>query len=202
MAEMLRAEIWTVVRTGQGDAVLLRPLGSDTSVPVFVGRSEVHSILIGGGEVTVRRPLTHDLFLDLVGQIGMALIRVEVHELKNNTFHARVVLAGREFSGKKPLVLDARPSDAFALTVRRGCPLYIARKIVEQAGVPADVLVKNPFRDRSAETAIREAFPGTAGKRRGLEARLEEAVAAEEYERAAEIRDMLILLDEEGKRPI
>jgi bifunctional DNase/RNase len=202
MAEMLRAEIWTIVRTGQGNAVLLRPLGSDISVPVFIGQFEVQSILIGSGDIAAKRPLTHDLFLGLAYHIGMALIRVEVHELKNDIFHARVVLAGREFSEKKPLALDARPSDAFALAVRRKCPIYVSRKVVEQAGVPVDVLVESPFREKSAETAMREVFSDAAGKRRGLEARLEEAVAAEEYEKAAEIRDMLILLDEEGKKPI
>lgn len=202
MAEMLRAEIWTIVRTGQGNAVLLRPLGSEISVPVFIGQLEVQSILIGSGDIATKRPLTHDLFLGLAYQIGMALIRVEVHDLKDNTFHARVILAGREFSDKKPLALDARPSDAFALAVRRKCPIYISRKVVEQAGVPVDTLMENSSQDQSAETAVREVFFDAAGKRRGLEARLEEAVAAEEYEKAAEIRDMLILLDEEGKKPI
>ncbi|MDR1617781.1 MAG: bifunctional nuclease family protein [Treponema sp.] len=201
MAEMLRAEIWTIVRTGQGNAVLLRPLGSDISVPVFVGQLEVQSILIGSGDAAVKRPLAHDLFLSLVYQIGMVLIRVEVHELKDNTFHARVVLSGKEFSDRKPLMLDARPSDAFALAVRRKCPIYVSRKVVEQAGVPVDVVAEGPLKDQSPGTVIREALSGP-GKRRGLEARLEEAVAAEEYEKAAEIRDMLILLDEEGKKPI
>jgi bifunctional DNase/RNase len=199
MADMLRAEIWTIVRTEQGNAVLLRPLGSDVSVPVFIGQLEVQSILIGSGDIVAKRPLTHDLFLGLVYQIGMVLTRVEVHELKDNTFHARVILSGREFPDRKPLTLDARPSDAFALAVRRKCPIYVSRKVVEQAGVPVDILMEDPSRD---QPAVKEGFSGVPGKRRGLEAQLEEAVAAEEYEKAAEIRDMLILLDEEGKKPI
>jgi bifunctional DNase/RNase len=202
MADMLRAEIWTIARTEQGNAVLLRPLGTDISVPVFIGQLEVQSILIGSGDIVTKRPLTHDLFLSLAYQIGMVLTRVEVHELKDNTFHARVILSGREFSDRKPLTLDARPSDAFAIAVRRKCPIYVSRKVVEQAGVPVDFLMEDPAGDRSAGTAIKEGFSGVPGKRRGLEAQLEEAVAAEEYEKAAEIRDMLILLDEEGKKPI
>ncbi|MDR1618179.1 MAG: bifunctional nuclease family protein [Treponema sp.] len=199
MAEMLRVEIWTIARTEQGNAVLLRPPGSDISVPIFVGQLEVQSILVGSGDIVVKRPLVHDLFLSLIYQIGMVLIRVEVHELKDNTFHARVVLSGKEFSERKPLMLDARPSDALALAVRRKCPIYVSRKVVEQAGVSVDVLMEGPSGDQSAGAAAKEVISGIPGKRRGLEARLEEAVAAEEYEKAAEIRDMLILLDKEGK---
>jgi bifunctional DNase/RNase len=200
MAEMLRAVIWTIIRTGQGNAVLLRPLGLNLSVPIFIGQLEVQSILIGRENIAVKRPLTHDLFLSLAGQAGMTLARVEVHELKDDTFYARVVLSYREFSGRKPLILDARPSDAFALAVRRKCPIYVSRKVVEQAGVLVNVLVEDG--DQDAATAAKDVFPGAPEKRRGLEARLEEAVATEEYEKAAEIRDMLILLDEEEKKPI
>jgi bifunctional DNase/RNase len=202
MAEMLRAEIWTIIRTGQGNAVLLRPLGLDLSVPVFIGQLEVQSILIGSGNIVVKRPLIHDLFLTLADQADMTLVRIEVHELKDDTFYARVVLLGREFSGRKPLILDARPSDALALAVRRKCPIYVSRKVVKQAGISVNVLVEDPPQDQSAGTAAKEFFPDVSEKRQGLEIRLEEAVAAEEYEKAAEIRDMLILLDEEGKKQI
>ncbi|MDR2158982.1 MAG: bifunctional nuclease family protein [Treponema sp.] len=202
MAEMLRAEIWTIIRTEQGNALLLRPLGSALSVPIFIGQLEVQSILIGSGDITVKRPLIHDLFLTLASKAGMTLGRVEVHELKNDTFHARVVLLGEGFSGRKPLILDARPSDALALAVRRKCPIFVSRKIVEQAGISVNVLVEDPPRDQPAGTAAQEIFSSVPEKRRGLEVRLEEAVAAEEYEKAAKIRDMLILLDEEGKKPV
>ena len=202
MAEMLRAEIWTIIRTGQGDAVLLRPLGLNLSVPIFIGQLEVQSILIGHENTVVKRPLIHDLFLSLAGRAGMTLVRVEVYELKDDTFYARVVLSDGEFPGGKPLTLDARPSDAFALAVRRKCPIYVSRKVVEQAGISVNILVEDSPGGRPAGTAAKNGFPDEPEKRRGLEARLEEAVAAEEYEKAAEIRDMLILLDEEGKKPI
>jgi bifunctional DNase/RNase len=208
MEDMLEAEIWTVARTDQGNAILLRPLGSDTVVPIFVGQIEVQSILIGLGDVKVKRPLTWDLILELARQTGLTLFRVEVHEIRDNTFFARLLLTGRGFSEANPLILDSRPSDAFALAVRQKCPVFISPRVVEQAGVPADLIIED-VEEFAAEHALKRAgaepaSPGApprtrplAAKRRKLQAELEQTVAAEEYERAAEIRDLLILLEQE-----
>ncbi|GHV63668.1 hypothetical protein AGMMS49587_14430 [Spirochaetia bacterium] len=200
MEDMLEAEIWTVARMEQGNAVLLRPLGSDTVVPIFVGQLEAQSILIGFGDVKVKRPLTCDLFLELARLTGLILFRVEVHEIRNNTFFARLLLVGKEFSEARPLVLDSRPSDAFALAVRHKCPVFIAPLVVEQAGIPADLVIEDVGEFAKELEYPTQPPPGTkpqGAKRRDLQTKLEQAVAAEEYERAAEIRDQLILLEQE-----
>jgi bifunctional DNase/RNase len=199
--EMLEAEIWTIARTDQGNAVLLRPLKSDIAVPIFIGQLEVQAILIGCGKTKTPRPLTHDLFLSLLRQTGLSLSRVEVHALRANAFHARLVIPGGQFSEKKPLILDARPSDAFALAVRWGCPIFISSRVVEQAGVPVDIIVdgmdENPF---ASEPGPPEPPPSSRpDKHQELLEQLNRAVAAEEYEQAAEIRDRLILLDKNRK---
>jgi bifunctional DNase/RNase len=207
MEDMLEAEIWTVARTEQGNAVLLRPLGSGTVVPIFVGQLEAQSILIGFGDAgapgaaRVKRSLTCDLFLEMAHRIGLTLFRVEVHEIRDNTFFARLFLAGREFSEAKPLVLDSRPSDALALAVRQKCPVFISLRVVEQAGVPADLIIEDVAEFAAQPPSAKEPPKATplAAKRRRLQAELEQAVAAEEYERAAEIRDLLILLVEENE---
>jgi bifunctional DNase/RNase len=179
-------------------------------VPIFVGQLEAQSILIGFGDVKVKRPLTCDLFLELVRKIGLTLFRVEVHEIRDNTFFARLLLAGKEFSETKPLVLDSRPSDAFALAVRHKCPVFVSPRVVEQAGIPADLVIEDvgEFAKESDPSAGRGSPPEhptklpsrtkpLTAKRRGLQTELEQAVAAEEYERAAELRDLLILLEQE-----
>jgi bifunctional DNase/RNase len=242
MEEMLEAEIWTVARTDQGNAVLLRPLGSDTVVPIFIGQLEAQSILIGFGDVQVKRPLTCDLFLELVYRISLTLFRIEVYEIRDNTFLARLFIAGKEFSEAKPLVLDSRPSDAFALAVRYKCPVFVSLRVVEQVGIPADLVIEdvaefskesehpssgrsilfptgtNSPANRSGATGGMDCGAGSAAhqegksgafpegsrqqvsvdaKRQELQAELEQVVAAEEYERAAELRDLLILLEQE-----
>jgi bifunctional DNase/RNase len=210
MREMLSAEIWSIAQTAQGNVVLLRPENSSVAVPVFIGQLEMHSILIGREGISLPRPLTHDLMLNVFRRLGLTLERVEVHELKDSTFHARLIITGKEFSEEAPLVLDSRPSDAFALAVRRRCPILIASQVVEQAGVPVDFFMEG------LEEAERSAGPDTAisplsaedaeGEKHPelreqikLQEQLNQAVAAEEYERAAEIRDMLILLDQKGQ---
>jgi hypothetical protein len=129
---------------------------------------------------------------------------VEVHEIRDNTFFARLLFAGKEFSEVKPLILDSRPSDAFALAVRHKCPVYVSPRVVEQAGVSADLVIEDvaEFAEESQRAA--GAAPDAplktrplAAKQRKLQAELERTVAAEEYERAAEIRDLLILLEQE-----
>jgi bifunctional DNase/RNase len=205
MKDMLEAEIWTIAKTDQGNVVLLRPFRSDILVPIFIGPLEAQYILIGFGDEAVKRPLTPDLFLMLVHQVGLDLRRAEVHDLKANTFHARLILTGGEYTSREPLALDARPSDAFSLAVRRKCPILVAKTIVEQTGIPVDLVMEN-VEDGVLFAGIFELPPAKtpdlhssraprSGKGRDLQKELEEAVAAEEYERAAELRDMLILLN-------
>jgi bifunctional DNase/RNase len=192
--EMREVEIWTITRTDQGNAVILRPLGSDLIVPVFIGHLEIQSILIGAGEMKAPRPLTHDLIFAILCQTGLSLNRVEVHTLKHNTFHARLVIYGGVYSEKRPLVLDARPSDALALAVRWKCPILMSRRVLEQAGFPADFISEGAG-DSAAGSPV-SAASAQSDKYRLIE-ELNRAVDAEEYERAAEIRDLLIRLDKE-----
>jgi uncharacterized protein len=194
---LVKAEIWTVARTEQGNAVLVRPIGSEIAVPIFVGQLETQSILIGFGDVAMPRPLTHDLLLDLMKHLGADLLRIEITDLKDGTFYARLVLLGPEEMGGQEFTVDARPSDAIALAVRKKCPVYIAENIVDTAGVSVNLIVdaaaghvsETEEAGRSSGNKDREA------ERRALEAELERAVAAEEYERAAAIRDLLSAME-------
>ncbi|MDR2184043.1 MAG: bifunctional nuclease family protein [Treponema sp.] len=204
---MIEAEIWTIVRTDQGNAVLLRPLGSDISVPIFIGQFETQAILIGFGEIAIPRPLTHDLLIDVIRRLGFDLFRVEVHDVKDGTFYARLFLGGQNHSARNPLILDARPSDAFALAVRRKCPVFVSEKVVEKAGVSIDLIIDEVSGTGCSSGDFDGGSSGPEFKiqnhREVLQAELESAVEAEEYERAAEIRDILAILDKEnGKKSI
>lgn len=180
MNGMLEAEIWGIAGAGDGGMVFLRPLDSGTAVPIFIGNTEVQSILIGCGSVAVPRPLTHDLLLDVVRRAGLLLLRVEIGEIRDNTFFAGLVLGSPAKPEAAELRVDSRPSDAIALAVRCKCPIYLAEKVLREAGVPADGLV---------EAGAPE------GRREELRAELDAAVAVEDYENAARIRDMIKLLD-------
>jgi bifunctional DNase/RNase len=220
MDTMLESEIWSIARIDQGNAVLLRPLGMDLVVPIFIGSMEVHAILLGLGNIKAKRPLSCDLFLEMSRRLGITLFKVEVHEIREDIFHARIFLSGREFSPSKPLIIDSRPSDAFALAIREKCPVFMASKVLERAGIPADIFAEEgneggqtppvimgeeidepdaavPEKETAPEGIRGEADGSLAAKRRRLQAELETAVEKESYERAAEIRDLLILLDQQ-----
>jgi bifunctional DNase/RNase len=204
---MLETEIWTIARLEDGTALLLRPLRSNQAVPVFVGENEAQAILLGLSDIVVSRPLTHDLFLELIEKDSLELYRVEVHDLRDNIFYARLLIKGREFSEKNPLILDSRPSDALALAVRCKCPVFMSPKVADQAALPLDFFLDavGGSGEISADIGVNSstdaesAMPGFIARRESLRMELDQAVAAEEYERAAELRDVLALLDKEGK---
>jgi len=188
MQKMLQAEIWTIAQTGEGSAVLLRPLHKNVIVPIFIGQLEIQSILIAREGITLPRPLTHDLFLSLLDSQKLDLDRVEINLMKDNTFHARLVMYGGNFTAENPLVLDCRPSDAFGLAVRKKCPIFISSEIVKQTGIDIDFFIE-PHENRTVSPLEK--------KRQRLTQQLKNAVETEDYEQAAKIRDMLNSLEAE-----
>ena len=186
----VEAEIWTVAQTDQGNVVLVRPKESDLAVPIFIGQLETQSILIGMGGIEVPRPLTHDLLLSLLSTLNAEMTRIEIHDLREGTFYARMLLRveGRE------IVVDARPSDAIGVAVRARCPVFIAESVVEEAGISVNLVAGlhlGEAESPSPEAAGAIAPASSEGEVARLRAELEAAVADENYERAAEIRDKL-----------
>lgn len=192
----VEAEIWTVAQTDQGNVVLVRPKGSDLAVPIFIGQLETQSILIGMGGVEVPRPLTHDLLLSLVAALRAEVTRIEIHDLREGTFYARLLMRAEG----RDLVVDARPSDAIGIAVRASCPVFIAESVVEEAGISVN-LVAGLQSGEAEKSAAEEAQPlaginlvvpaSSAAEIERLRAELEAAVTDEDYERAAAIRDKI-----------
>ncbi|MCL2185484.1 MAG: bifunctional nuclease family protein [Treponema sp.] len=183
---MYISEIWSILKTSHGNAVLLKPKDKEVAVPIFIGTLEMQSILIGKDGLNPVRPHTHDLFLNMLACVNLAVKKIEVFELKNDVFHARLIITGGEYTNENPLILDSRPSDALAIAARKKCPIYIASSIIEQTGVELSYFM-NEIEEISDN------------KYKSLREQLEQAVAEEEYEQAAEIRDLLKMLESEAK---
>ena len=176
---LVEAEIWTVARTDKGNAVLVKPIGSERAVPIFIGQLEAQSILIGLGKVPMPRPLSHDLFITMMEKLNATIERVDITELRDGTFYARIVLK----QGLKKIVIDSRPSDALGITARVHSPLYIAEAIVEEAGIAINLITEE---DPSVE------MPDLAEiEKTRLEEELQKAVEDENYEEAARLRDKI-----------
>ncbi len=176
---LVEAEVWTIARTDQGNAVLVRPVGSDTTVPIFIGQLEAQSILIGMGNVPMPRPLTHDLFLSVLQKTGVSIERIEITELKEGTFYAQLVVKQQG----QTLIIDARPSDSLALAVRDKCPIFIDEGVVEEAGIPVSTITEQVGENPENDTE--------AMKLEKLEKELEKAIEEENYEEAARLRDLI-----------
>ncbi|PKL24234.1 MAG: hypothetical protein CVV47_10825 [Spirochaetae bacterium HGW-Spirochaetae-3] len=190
----VRADVWTVAQTDQGNVVLIRPKESDLVVPIFIGQLETQSILIGLGRLEMPRPLTHDLLMSVMGALEAELVRIEIRDLHDRTFFANVVIK----VGHGEIILDARPSDAISLAVRSHAEVYIAEDIVETAGVPVDMIRESSTVDESSPddgpviTSVESMGPpGPEMERALLNAELEDAIQNEDYERAALVRDRL-----------
>lgn len=111
--------------------VLLKTTDDDVYVPVWVGHSEAAAILMKLQETDPPRPLTHDLACSLVQSLDASITRVTVTALRDNTFHASVTLV----TGGREIEVDSRTSDAIALALRAGAPIFAADEVVEESGV-------------------------------------------------------------------
>ena len=183
---MYISEIWSILKTSHGNAVLLKPRNMEVAVPIFIGTLELQSVLIGKEGASLSRPHTHDLFLNMLSHVNLSVKKIVICDVIDDVFHARMVIVGGEYTKENPLILDSRPSDALAIAVRKKCPIYINPSVIEATGVPLAVF-------------LNEMEENTDNKYRSLKEQLELAVAEEEYEQAAEIRDLLKILESDAE---
>jgi len=164
--------------SNMGFVVLLKAEQDPRTIPIFIGGAEAQSIAIHLDSVELPRPLTHDLLKNVLDCLECRLKRIVVNDIADNTFYAVLVFErdGKEFE------VDARPSDAIALAVRCGAPMYVMKKVLEQAGVT----LEEP-KDETAGPEAQGESPATGLA--SLQRDLEKAIQQERYEEAARLRD-------------
>jgi bifunctional DNase/RNase len=113
----------------QAPVIILKDEAGNVSLPIWIGIAEATSIASAIKQVSMARPLTHDLMHDVFVEIGIKVERVVITELKDSTYFAELVLA----AGEKAIILDARPSDAIALALRATAPIYVMQQVIDQA---------------------------------------------------------------------
>lgn len=130
---LVELDILGVRRQGEENevVVLLLDLAGRRLLPIVVGPSEGSAIAVGHAGIRAPRPMTHDLLVSLVAACGGVVTHVEVVQLVDGVFHAAVVLDG----GTR---IDARASDAIALSVRLGCPVLCDPEVLEVASLPVE----------------------------------------------------------------
>ncbi len=116
---------------GKQPIVLLKTTDEDRFLPIWIGHPEAAAILMKLQGASPPRPMTHDLFTDVISELQGEVVRVTVTELRENTYYARITILqdGREVE------IDSRPSDAIALAVRCDAQIFAAEDVVEESGI-------------------------------------------------------------------
>jgi bifunctional DNase/RNase len=114
--------------------VILKEKTSDRYLPIWIGPAEADAIAVQLQDVSVARPLTHDLLRSVIDTLGAVVNHVLVNDLSNDTFYARIVL---DVNGGS-MEIDSRPSDAIALAVRAKVPIFADEQVLDKAGVQLD----------------------------------------------------------------
>ena len=114
--------------------VILKEKDSDRYLPIWIGAPEADSIAVKLQDVTVPRPLTHDLLGSVISSLGAGLVHISVTNIENDTFYATLFIR----QDGKTVEVDSRPSDAIALAVRAQVPIYVSDEVLDKAGVMLD----------------------------------------------------------------
>ncbi len=178
-------------------ALILNEVDSDRKLPIVIGAFEAQSIAIAlEKEIRPPRPLTHDLFKNFADRFDIVVKQVIIHKLVDGVFYSSIICE----RDKIEEIIDARTSDAIALALRFQAPIFTYKNILDKAGIYLKI---NPEKeDESEEDSVlvddliaEEVETGTVHesyKSKTLDELhnlLDEAVANEDYEKAAKIRD-------------
>jgi bifunctional DNase/RNase len=167
--------------SGGAYALILKELNGPRRLPIIIGAFEAQSIALEIEGIKPPRPLTHDLMKNLIDLLGGELVDVYINELRDGTFFARLNLDTQE--------IDSRPSDAIALAVRYGVPIYVSEKVMTEASFLSEGEEEEKGIPPTAKPEQGEIPKPQLSKLEQLEKQLVEAIAKEDYEKAAKIRD-------------
>ena len=168
----------------KASGILLKDNDKGRTLPIIIGEYEAQSIALGIENKKPPRPITHDLILNLLEAANLSLEKVVISELHDSTYFALLYI--ETAYGK--VEVDSRPSDAVAIAVRLNAPIFVEDEVMEQAaydyneeGKDGD---KHKYYTKSMDSGLQK-----------LKKELKKAVDAEEYEKAAQIRDNIKQLE-------
>ncbi|SDX42569.1 bifunctional nuclease family protein [Hymenobacter psychrophilus] len=183
-------------------ALILGEKTGNRRLPIIIGMFEAQSIAIQIEKISPNRPLTHDLFRSFAEQVHVAVLEVVISDLKEGVFYSKIVCS----DGASTFELDSRPSDAIAIGLRFGVPIFTVESVLSEAGIILSDLDENEAEDSDDEddddtdTDTDTDEPRATPPPREpsgqvsldeLTKMLAQALEREDYEKAAKIRDEL-----------
>lgn len=184
------------LQSGQGHTqsgsftLILQEKEGNRRMPMVIGMFEAQAIAIEIEKIQTNRPMTHDLFKSFAKELAFKVTEIIIYSLKEGVFFAKLVVT----DSKGDHEIDARPSDAIAIALRFDAPIYSNEQVLSEAGI----VYNEEKMEEIEEEEIKEEKPKKSSKK-GLESMnidelnkiLEDALADEDYEKAAKIRDEL-----------
>jgi bifunctional DNase/RNase len=168
--------------------LILGDKNTQRRLPIVIGSAEAESIAVGIDRQHKGRPLTHDLFLRFAKEFGIEIMEAVINRFRDGVYYAMLVCK----QGDDLTMIDARPSDAIAIAVRAGCEIYAYETVMDEAGIVMDDMEKQDVE----ETKEEHINIGTTTNLDmldldTLEELLQDAIDNEDYQKAAEIRDVI-----------
>ena len=163
-------------------ALILKETNGKRKLPIIIGAFEAQSIALELEGMKPPRPLTHDLMRNIIDTFAVSLNEVCINELRDGTFYAKLTIEGLSDTQE----VDSRPSDAIALAVRYGAPIFVGEEVLNEAGVVSE---DEEETDEAASTEEKAQIKKPLTKLEHLQASLKEAIEKEDYEKAAKLRD-------------
>jgi bifunctional DNase/RNase len=167
-------------------ALILIEEDGDRRIPIIIGGFEAQAIVIKLENLDPPRPLTHDLFKKMADEFNISVMEVVIYKLEEGVFFSQLVCN----NGRKEFSIDSRTSDAVALALRFGCPIFIAENILDKAGIT----INSSDTDMTSINETESLFEPEKNKYgtysdEELYKIIDESVKTEDYERAAAVRD-------------
>ncbi|MEO1448212.1 MAG: bifunctional nuclease family protein [Bacteroidota bacterium] len=185
-------------------ALVLGESDGNRRLPIIIGGAEAQAIALELESIKTNRPMTHDLIYNLSRHFEINLLEVIINDLHEGIFYARLIM---EFKGEIHEI-DSRPSDAVAIGVRFKVPIYSYERVLEEAGIVIDDEEEGAYSDEEGDFSLAEVekseplegeedsdlpaptrSKGSDDELSKLNEKLNEALAAEDYEQAARLRD-------------
>jgi bifunctional DNase/RNase len=124
--------------------VILKAVEGDQTLPIWIGLLEATAIASELEGIKFSRPMTHDLFRNMMEMVEIKVLKIEVCDLKNNTYYALIHFS----QGEREMTIDARPSDALALSLRVNAPIFVSEKVIDKS---SQIDLKAEPEDKSEE---------------------------------------------------
>lgn len=186
--------------SGGGYAIILKEIAGERRLPIIIGQSEAQAIAFELEGLKPPRPLTHDLLKNIIEALGYSISSITINELRDSTFYAKI-----KFDVSSVEDIDARPSDAIALALKFSAPIYVATYIMDDVGFIPENEDQGTLKEGEGEEAeteeteepVAQETPESPKERKlkQLKSELDEALAKEDYEKAAMLRDEIKKLD-------